>query len=153
MMISSQEMELEVLASEGKSVGYGPSSKYEDPTNPLSPVPRFSAAIPMHGTICFPAGSDLVGAFRRHLLRMRQSGLLGSNVVQRWIHRRAPPDRSGRIFLPAAEAEVIGFDNLVFPALVLAYGLVAAITLALAERRKKMHRRRPSSSCCAVRAQ
>ncbi len=67
--------------------------------------------------------------------KARQSGLL-SHLRDKWLRGGRPREDEGRIFVAGDEAAavVLGFDNLVLPALVAAAGAVGGAACLAAER-------------------
>ena len=75
--------------------------------------------------------SELKPLLDFHLIKLVQSGIF-YQLKSKWLGERKPPDWSGRIF--SDDPAALGFDNLFFPAAVLAAGLAAGCLGACLER-------------------
>ncbi len=75
--------------------------------------------------------SELKGLFDHHLLKMKQSGLLGHFMIK-WMRNGEPEDGSGRIF--QEETVAMGYQNLFGPSFVVLVGFVAGCLLSLVEK-------------------
>ncbi len=75
--------------------------------------------------------SELKALFDYHILKMRSTGFL-SKQRNMWIERNVPQDYSHRIFVQ--DPLVLGFDNLFFPAFLLASGIMSSFIFCLAEK-------------------
>ena len=70
------------------------------------------------------------GIFNYHLVKISESGLL-KKLINKWIEDGALPSAPG--LAPAASAEALGFDNLLFPSLVISLGAMGAVAVVAAE--------------------
>ena len=83
-------------------------------------------SVPTPGAHAYPKGSELRPMLDFHLLKMKESG-----VVDR-IAMRYMPEPPRDIGVP--DAQQLGYDNLIFPALILSFGTCGALAVVLVER-------------------
>ncbi len=91
---------------------------------------HFEDTIPSQIGIGLPPGSELRRCFDFHIMQMTQSGILHS-ILDKWLVRK-PNDMSHRIF--AKEAEPLGYDNLIFLAIIILVGCFLSLMLFLIEK-------------------
>ncbi len=120
---SYEDVEEEISMSNGRVVGFVPTVIPN--LGKLRPLLQFENAFQMHIGPSFPIDSDLVDAFKYHLLRLLESGVY-DKVYHRRVEESKVRDNSERIF-PMVSASPLGYDNLIFPALMLAFGVIVSI--------------------------
>ena len=75
--------------------------------------------------------SEFRNIFNYYLVKTIQSGLL-KKLSEKWVDKDRPEDWSHRIF--QEEAKSLGYDNIVFPMVVMLVGMVTGICLVWAEK-------------------
>ncbi len=104
---------------------------------------RFQGAKRTQVGIGLQKGSDLADLLNYYILKLHKSGVM-SKLVFKWQDLNKPDDYSDRMFVPDALA--MGYDNLVFLALVLTTGILLSAMLAVLEFANNYCARRKLSS-------
>ena len=79
-----------------------------------------------HTSFTYQKGSEFRGIFDFHLMKMKQSGIF-DRVMSRYL-----PDPL--LAIGIAEANRLGYDNAIFPVIVLSFGSIGALLVLLVER-------------------
>ena len=86
--------------------------------------------------LAFPPNSEILETFSFFLLKLRETGVL-QKIKKNWNLARQPKQREEM----QESGTVLGFENLSFPFLILAFGTISASTLAVIENLlRKIHR-------------
>ncbi len=75
--------------------------------------------------------SEFKAAFDYHIMDMKQSGVL-HEIYNMWIESDETDDMTDRIFVQ--DAFSLGFDNLFLPAIIVALGILASLTVVVFEK-------------------
>ncbi len=83
----------------------------------------------------YPKDSELAGLFNHHFSKLEEAGVF-DKLKQKWFSAIDGGDKSASSssFSSAAAAYVLGYENLLFPVLVFAAGIVLAGIVLVAEK-------------------
>ncbi len=119
----------EEMKTNPKTVMY--MSYFESLRNPdYDSLLHFEEGVPSHVAIGLQPDSELRRCFDFHILQMMENGIV-RKILDKWMLGK-PKDMSHRIFVE--EAQALGYDNLFFPATVLAAGCLVSLILSIFEK-------------------
>ena len=133
--VGSDSEALETILSDPKALYFSNFLAFMGDKRILS-LPSMQDKVMSHLSFALQKDSELLLLFDYNLLKVVQSGLLGK-LVDRWLRDDRP--QVGRSPF-VEEATALGFDNLMFPGLMLGAGVCLSLVLGLLEvamRRKK----------------
>ena len=82
-----------------------------------------------HQAFAFQHNSELVDLFNYHINKMEISGVL-QHIKNDWVYTGGVPDRSE----DQPMAVILGFENVLFPFIVMGSGVLGSLVLSLLER-------------------
>lgn len=93
-------------------------------------LPDFEERLTSQLAIGLQRESEFRSCLDYHILKMLNSGLMRRMQIK-WMLKHKPDDLSHRIF--ASESSSLGLDNLMFPVLILVFGVTLSSVIALTE--------------------
>ena len=121
--LKTQQDMIEVTLSEPKTLIWE-TSLYFAEDNRLRALNILDSSMSL-GPFAYQKGSEFHGIFDYHLMKMKQSGILDK---VKSIYLPDPP-----LTIGISEANQLGYDNLMFPGIVITFGIIGALIILLVE--------------------